>query len=354
MNLTTIWQMNFIKLHIFGKFEVMKRRDLIKTSIALGLGGITSIKDLDSMVKTIENQYNSKYKKNKNIVIILLGGGVRFEDSAVALERETNTWMPNLFPGEMASHPSIKAIPSISKAPLTSTLSNFYNISDAPNQHNQALSQILGTSSNVSLASARLLIEKESPLLAAIQSLQKKNKNLFYLHDIPNTENLIDSKDLEIKSAINATVKEVYTSSEKSLSGNQTQLFEKALDVIHSNSPRITIIHPRMLDCAHSNSTKYYQSLNQLDYSIAWLMAQLKQLNIKHFMETNWFILPEIGRNSQGNSIVDKNKLPGYDHHHPSAKRSWMIEYNVKNIVAKKSELSHNQLHNTIFNSISL
>ena len=72
--------MNFIKLQIFGKFEGMKRRDLIKTSIALGLGGITSINDLDAMVKTIENQYNSKYNKNKNIVIILLGGGVRFDD----------------------------------------------------------------------------------------------------------------------------------------------------------------------------------------------------------------------------------------------------------------------------------
>ena len=270
------------------------------------------------------------------------------------MERKTNTWMPNLFPGDLASHPTIKAIPSISKAPLTSTLSNFYNISDAPNQHNQALSQILGTSSNGSLASARLLIEKESPISSVIQALQKKNKNLFYIHDIPNHDILIDSKDVEIKLAITAAVKEVYATSEKSTSGNQTQLFEQALDIIHKNSPRITIIHPRMLDCAHSNTSKYYQSLNQLDYSIAWLMAQLKQLNIKHFMETNWFVLPEIGRNSQGNSIVDKNKLPGFDHHHPSAKRSWMIEYNVKNIVAKKSELSHIQLYNTIFNSISL
>lgn len=346
--------MNFIKLHIFGKFEGMKRRDLIKTGIALGLGGITSIKDLDSMVKTIDNQYKSKYNKNKNIVIILLGGGVRYEDSSMALEKATNTWMPNLFPGELANHTNIKAIPSISKSPLTSSLSNFYNISDAPTQHNMALAQILGTSHNENIASAKLFIENNSPIFATLQTLQKKSKNLCYIHDLPDTNEMFVGKDAEVKTLINNTIRQISANSEKSTTGNQTQLFEKALDVISKDSPKITIIHPRMLDIAHSSSSKYYQSLNQLDYSIAWLMAQLKQLNIKNFMETNWVILPEIGRNSQGNSLIDKNKLPGYDHHHPSAKRSWMIEYNVKNIVAKKSELSHNQLHNLIFHSISL
>ena len=86
-----------------------------------------------------------------------------------------------------------------------------------------------------------------------------------------------------------------------------------AWEVMQEFQPELMVINTTGLDICHSDFSAYVQNVHKADYGIGWLWNQIQ--NHPNLQDDTIFVcIPEHGRNSVPNSIVDSNGLFAYDH----------------------------------------
>lgn len=83
--------------------------------------------------------------------------------------------------------------------------------------------------------------------------------------------------------------------------------------VLETFKPELTVINTFNLDVCHNNYTGYIQNLHKADYGVGWLWDKIQSDPVLA-NDTIMICMPEHGRNSTPNSIVDSNGLRAYDH----------------------------------------
>lgn len=86
-----------------------------------------------------------------------------------------------------------------------------------------------------------------------------------------------------------------------------------AWKVLETFKPELTVINTFNLDICHSNFTGYLQNLHKADFGVGWLWDKI-QSDPTLANDTIMICMPEHGRNSQPNSLLDTNGLAAYDH----------------------------------------
>jgi hypothetical protein len=86
-----------------------------------------------------------------------------------------------------------------------------------------------------------------------------------------------------------------------------------AWKVMETFKPELTVVNTFNLDVCHSNFTGYIQNLHKADYGVGWLWDKIQSDPVLA-NDTIMICMPEHGRNSQPNSILDANGLAAYDH----------------------------------------
>jgi len=97
-----------------------------------------------------------------------------------------------------------------------------------------------------------------------------------------------------------------------SMNGDMRNIFY-AEEIIKNLTPELLVVDMFAVDTAHRDFTGYCHAL----YKASWAMNHLWntiQLTPGMTNNTLLIIIPEIGRNGAGNSIVDANNRPGLDH----------------------------------------
>lgn len=83
--------------------------------------------------------------------------------------------------------------------------------------------------------------------------------------------------------------------------------------VLETFKPELTVINTFNLDVCHSNFSGYLQNLHKADYGVGWLWDKIQNDPVLA-NDTIMICMPEHGRNSTPNSLVDANGLSAYDH----------------------------------------
>jgi hypothetical protein len=83
--------------------------------------------------------------------------------------------------------------------------------------------------------------------------------------------------------------------------------------VLETFKPELTVINTFYLDVCHSNFSGYLQNLHKADYGVGWLWDKIQNDPVLA-NDTIMICMPEHGRNSTPNSLVDANGLSAYDH----------------------------------------
>ena len=83
--------------------------------------------------------------------------------------------------------------------------------------------------------------------------------------------------------------------------------------VLETFKPELTVINTFNLDVCHSNFSGYLQNLHKADYGVGWLWDKIQSDPVLA-NDTIMICMPEHGRNSVPNSLVDANGLSAYDH----------------------------------------
>ncbi len=83
--------------------------------------------------------------------------------------------------------------------------------------------------------------------------------------------------------------------------------------VLETFKPELTVINTFNLDVCHNNFSGYVQNLHKADYGVGWLWNKIQSDPVLA-NDTIMICMPEHGRNSTPNSIVDSNGLRAYDH----------------------------------------
>ena len=83
--------------------------------------------------------------------------------------------------------------------------------------------------------------------------------------------------------------------------------------VLETFKPELTVINTFNLDVCHSNFTGYVDNLHKADYGVGWLWDKIQNDPVLA-NDTIMICMPEHGRNSVPNSLIDANGLRAYDH----------------------------------------
>ncbi|MEQ8521375.1 MAG: hypothetical protein RIC15_04400 [Vicingaceae bacterium] len=83
--------------------------------------------------------------------------------------------------------------------------------------------------------------------------------------------------------------------------------------VLEEFAPELTVINTFNLDVCHSDFSQYLQFLHKADYGVGWLWDKI-QNHPEMANNTVLICMPEHGRNSNPNSLIDANGLFAYDH----------------------------------------
>ncbi len=86
-----------------------------------------------------------------------------------------------------------------------------------------------------------------------------------------------------------------------------------AWEVLKTFAPELTVINTFNLDVCHSDFTSYLWYLHRADFGIGWLWDKIQSDPVLKD-DTIMICVPEHGRNSAPNSLVDNNGLAAYDH----------------------------------------
>ncbi len=86
-----------------------------------------------------------------------------------------------------------------------------------------------------------------------------------------------------------------------------------AWKVLDTFKPELTVINTFNLDVCHSNFSGYIQNLHKADYGVGWLWDKIQNDPVLA-NDTVMICMPEHGRNSQPNNLLDANGLAAYDH----------------------------------------
>ena len=325
----------------FSKFETVKRKDFIKTATMISAGIMVLDKTqaaINSLQESTKKIKNINPLATQNTVVIILGGGMRWEldnqnSKPSQYQIYTRAAMPNLFKNNDLPIRDLELLlkqtlnQKILSNPLESSGKYFHRNSEQIN-HGDAVSNILGfNTNNISNISSGFLTLDESSDFYKNWILKAKRKDrIYYHHDLPGNSRKIFGINESVDSKINQYLIQ-HTTDQRVVSDSKSSeplpMFTEALGYIQEFKPKFTVLHPRLLDIAHTDFRQALINMNRLDYSIAWLYSQLQTINPSFSLNTNWIILPDHGRDYETNVI--SKKLGSFDHHTLNAQNSWML-----------------------------
>ncbi len=318
----------------------MKRKDFIKSASLLSAGFMLFDETKGAYHLLQEN--NKKIKNinplaTQNTIVVILGGGMRWELENQAIQPSqfqtyTRAAMPNLFKSNNMSIRDLELLlkqtlnQKILSPPLESTGKLIHRNSNQIN-HTDAVSLILGLNNTAPFKSGGTFTLDETSSFYKQWILKAKRKDrIYYHHDIPGNSRKIFGENESVDTKINQYLIQ-HATSQRVISDFKNSeplpMFAEALGYIQEFKPKFTVLHPRLLDIAHSDFRQALINMNRLDYSIAWLYSQLQTVNPSFSLNTNWIILPDHGRDYQSNGV--SKKLGSFDHHTMDATNCWMI-----------------------------
>jgi len=86
-----------------------------------------------------------------------------------------------------------------------------------------------------------------------------------------------------------------------------------AWEVLQEFEPELTVLNMTAPDTCHTNFSGYISNLHKADYGVGWLWDKI-QSNPNMANDTIMICMPEHGRDSSANTLVDANGFFGYDH----------------------------------------
>lgn len=124
------------------------------------------------------------------------------------------------------------------------------------------------------------------------------------------------------------------------------ETLDKAAEIITKYNPKFININLNDADVCHSSYSSYLNSVVRSTESIKQLWDEIQQSESKMAGKTTLILIPELGRNSKPNSIVDQFGFHSYDHNDENSRKIWSLivgagisESNRNNIITdlKKS-----------------
>ncbi len=326
----------------------MKRKEFLLNASLLS-AGFSFFNEASAALELLQTKDKGISKINplatQNTIVIILGGGIRWEFEKTGQppslsQSYIRSVMPNLF---QPSAISIRDMEVLLKSNLTQKiLSTPFELngkliprkSDTIN-HSDAISTLLGfddPKTGLNSNGNFTLSEMSSFYKKWLLNIRKKER-LYYHHDLTGTGRKIRGTNESVDQMLNQYLIQ-HSTTQKNYSDVKIDeplpMFKEALGYIQEFKPKLSILHPRLLDVAHFDFRQSLINLNRLDYSIAWLHSQLQSINPSIAMNTNWIVLPDHGRDKISNGRMDKSKLAGFDHKTEDAKNSWMLLYGPK------------------------
>lgn len=319
----------------------MKRKDFIKSASLLSAGFIIFDKTKGAYNLLQENYKNIKDINplaTQNTIVIVLGGGLRWEHENPDIKPSqyqlyTRAAMPNLFKSNNLSIRDLELIlkqnlnQKILTNPLESTGKFIHRFSEQIN-HSDAVAEILGFDKiqTASKSNGVFTLDESSGFFKQWILKAKRRDRIYYHHDLQGNRKKILGATDSIENKTTQFLIQNFTN-QRVISDNTISdplpMFAEALGFIQEFKPRLTVLHPRLLDVAHSDFRQALINMNRLDYSISWLYSQLQTLNPSFSLNTNWIILPDHGRDYKSNGV--SKKMGSFDHNTPDSKNSWLI-----------------------------
>jgi hypothetical protein len=242
--------------------------------------------------------------------------------------------MPNLF---QPSNVALRDLELLLKQPLNQKIIDIPfeksgkfipRITDT-NQHQEAVAKLLGLNMHSTQKDAgNFEVSSQSAFYQRWIQDAKKNDKFYYHHDLAGNSRKIIGSDELIDIRLNQHLIQHATSQKTTgefINSDPLPMFKEALNYLKEFKPKVSILHPRLVDVAHSDFRQSLINMNRLDYSVAWLYSQLQAVNPSFAVNTNWIILSEHGRDYKNNGRLDKSKLPGFDHKTEDAKNCFMV-----------------------------
>lgn len=359
----------------------MKRKEfLINASlVSAGFGFLNEATAAMNLLQ-LKDKKNSKISPfaAQNTIVIILGGGIRWEfekqSQEVSLSQAyIRSVMPNLFQSSSVSIRDLEVLlkfnlnQKILSTPIESNGKLIHRKSEQIN-HSDAIAACLGFSSpeTVHTSNGNFTLTDTCDFYTNWLLKIRKKEKLYYHHDLTHTARKIRGANEAIDQVLNQFLIQ-HTTTQKIYNDVKIDeplpMFKEALGYIQEFNPKLSILHPRLLDVAHVDFRQSLINLNRLDYSIAWLYSQLQSVNPSIALNTNWVILPDHGRDKNSNGRLDKSKLAGFDHKTSDAKNSWMLLYgpkikaatSIQDFLPFQSKVSGQEQHFTntdVFNTI--
>jgi hypothetical protein len=315
--------------------EFIKKTSIVSAGIVLLDDALAALKSLESESKKIKN---INPLATQNTIVVLLGGGHRWETESTGIKNSiyqsfTRSVMPNLFQPSQIGIRDIEGQlkqtlnQKILSSPLESTGKFILRQSEHINHCDAALS-ILGLNSQNAITNTNgvFTVSETSEFFNQWIAKAKRKEKLYYHHDLAGNSRKIrgtnEQVDNSIKQILIQNVSNQRIIADSTLS-EPLPMFKDALGFIQEFKPKFSVLHPRLLDVAHSDFKQSLINMNRLDYSIAWLYSQLQTLNPSFALNTNWIILPDHGRDYKPNGRNDK--FGSFDHKTSDSKNTWML-----------------------------
>ena len=112
------------------------------------------------------------------------------------------------------------------------------------------------------------------------------------------------------------------------------QLAAGACEIIQAEEPAFTCVQFFGADEGHGSFSRYAENLAAASLGIQSIWETIQQ-NENMRSETVLIVIPDFGRNSVPNSLLDENGLPGYDHNteDPQTRELFCLMAGPKHIV---------------------
>ncbi len=126
---------------------------------------------------------------------------------------------------------------------------------------------------------------------------------------------------------------------QSSIMNNDMYNVHVAEKVLQAFLPELLVVNMQEMDMAHSNFSQYCNNINKADYALAHLWSTIQ--NTPSLADDTLLIaLPDHGRNSFSNSIVDSNGRYGIDHSdNEKSRESFCLVMGPEHVVKQNQQI---------------
>lgn len=318
----------------------MNRRHFIRQSSLISSAAL-----LPGFLHAAGSFVNGNTKSVKHVILCIVGGGVH---KNLVLNQEMGNLMPGLFSGEVSRLiPSSLSTAFKNKTSLEEFGSLFtqYRYEGSAASHKMALHTLLRGQylSEDKLKDSSL---SESPIFNQLAGngqavLISPDRYFFtdsslagpalFRHYIPTEEK---TELQQLHAAHKIALSQCTFGSDMLSRYEDLQLAAGACEIIQAEEPDFTCVQFFGADEGHGSFSRYAENLAAVSLGIQSIWETVQQ-NENMRSDTVLIVIPDFGRNSVPNSLLDENGLPGYDHNteDPQTRELFCLMAGPKHIV---------------------